>query len=104
MRVRCETASSSRANPRLEMTTPHSVLPRQRKCGFATSLKAAIAIGRMRDAPAGVLHESASRAYRFRVIASNSSGVWNEAVRFWIFRSHPPTTRPSGSVCRSWLC
>ena len=42
------------------------------------------------------------RNYRFRVIASNNSGVWNEAGASLGFSIPLRTTRLCGSVCPLW--
>ena len=46
--------------------------------------------------------------YSFRVVASNSDGVWDDTPQSWISPSHPPTTRQTGFApsarCSFWRC
>jgi hypothetical protein len=59
-------------------TLPRSTWRRRRKSAFATSWRPGSRLAGRGQSPASVLYKSFSGNYRFRVIASTNSGVWNE--------------------------
>ena len=80
-----------RARAMWKLSTPRRVLLSRKEFAFDTGWKAAIRTGKeKRELGASAFYtDLRPGAYRFRVIAANNSGVWNEAGAFLDFSIDP---------------
>ena len=88
--VRASPATAAAESAIWKSTIPRSAWSRRRRFFFASSWKATITIGRTWAIDRQAFYTNLPpRNYRFRVIACNNSGVWNEAGASFDFSIAP---------------